>query len=149
MVVAGLALLAAALPCMAEGKKPQKAPEAAPDVLVLSNGDTLHGTLVSAMHGTVKFHSAVLGDVSLPWSKVKELRTADSFAVVDRKDKLLNAQKLAQIPAGPLEVTNQTLTLHPASGTAPAPIPVKQAAYVLSQKTVTEMMQHKQGFLTG
>jgi len=35
------------------------------DVLVLSNGDTLHGKLVSEVGGKVTFHTDSLGDVSV------------------------------------------------------------------------------------
>jgi hypothetical protein len=45
--------------CAAEDKKA----DPAPDTLVLSNGDTLHGKLVQEAGGTVTFHSDPLGDL--------------------------------------------------------------------------------------
>ena len=57
------------------------APDTAPDVLVLSNGDTLHGKFVNAVGGKVTFHSDVLGDISLSWDKIKELHTGQKVAV--------------------------------------------------------------------
>src|SRR5262249_32918651 len=43
----------------------------APDVLVLSNGDTLHGKLLNSSGGKITFHSDPLGDVTLDLDKVK------------------------------------------------------------------------------
>ena len=57
-----------------------QAATATPDVLVLSNGDTLHGKLVNAIDGKVTFHSDPLGDVTLEWDKIKELHTSGNFA---------------------------------------------------------------------
>ena len=51
----------------------------APDVLVLSNGDTLHGKLVSEMAGKVTFHSDPLGDISISWDKIKELHATENL----------------------------------------------------------------------
>ena len=53
-----------------------QAAAAPPDVLVLVNGDTLHGKFVNAIDGKVTFHSDPLGDVNLEWDKIKELHTA-------------------------------------------------------------------------
>jgi hypothetical protein len=47
------------------------AQDAGPDVLVLSNGDILHGKFVSEIGGKVTFHSDPLGDVTLEWGKSK------------------------------------------------------------------------------
>ena len=54
----------------------------APDELVLSDGDTLHGKLVSSADGKIIFHTDSLGDVTLAWDKVKELHTNGKFAVL-------------------------------------------------------------------
>ena len=57
-----------------QGRPGQKsAPNPAPDVLVLSNGDTLHGKFVSETAGKVTFHSDPLGDISVSWDKIKEM----------------------------------------------------------------------------
>ena len=54
--------LSATLTCVAQNK-PADSP--APDVLVLSNGDTLHGKFVSSIQGTITFHTDPLGDLTL------------------------------------------------------------------------------------
>src|SRR5437868_5148394 len=58
----------------------QSKPASDADVLVLSNGDTLHGKFVNEVGGKVTFHSDPLGDVSVPWEKIKELHSAQKLA---------------------------------------------------------------------
>lgn len=85
-----------ACPCHLRGQ----AAVAAPDVLVLINGDTLHGKLVSEVGGTVTFHSDPLGDISLSWDKIKELHTSNSFAVL-KKDKVFGRKM--RLPSPPAQ----------------------------------------------
>ncbi len=58
------------------------------DVLVLSNGDTLHGKFVDAIDGKVTFHCDPLGDLTLEWAKIKELAHRWQFCRLrqDRED---------------------------------------------------------------
>lgn len=124
------------------------APAAAPDVLVLSNGDTLHGKLVSAVDGKVTFHSDPLGDVTLTWDKIKELHSAQKLAVLDKTVKLRGKKNEGQIPVGTLDVENQALTVHTETA-PPPPIPVKNAQYVIDEPTLDKQAFHEPGFLTG
>ena len=71
------------------------AQSAAPDVLVLSNGDTLHGKLVNSSDGKVTFHSDALGDISVSWDKIKELHTSGSYAVLDKNVKIRSKKNAA------------------------------------------------------
>jgi hypothetical protein len=120
----------------------------APDTLVLSNGDTLHGKFVSEISGKVTFHSDPLGDVTLEWSKIKELHTTGTFAVINKNVKIRSRKKSASIPTGTLDVTNQSLSLHTESA-APAPIPVADAAFIMDKGTLDKQLFHSPGFLSG
>jgi hypothetical protein len=71
---------------------------APPDVLILSNGDTLHGKFVNAINGKVTFHSDPLGDVTLDWDKIKELHSSGSFAVFDKNVKIGGRKALPHSP---------------------------------------------------
>ena len=147
LLLLGFALSAITI-CEAQNKPP--APNPAPDVLVLSNGDTLHGKFVNEIDGKVTFHSDPLGDVAITWDKIKELHTAEPFAVLDKTVKLRGKKDESKIPVGTLEVTNQGLTVQPANGApAPAPIPVKNAAYVIDQPTLTKQVFHEPNFFAG
>ena len=126
-----------------------QAKDAAPDELVLSNGDTLHGKLVNEIGGKVTFHSDPLGDVTLGWDKIKELHTNGNFAVIDKNVKLRGKKISRAIPSGTIEVANQSLTLHTDNTAAPAPIPVADAVFIMDKAALDKQLFHSPGFLSG
>jgi Protein of unknown function, DUF481 len=135
------------LPGMAEDKK---APAPEPDVLVLANGDTLHGKLVKEVAGTVTFHSDALGDLNVPWAKIKELHATESFAVLNKNMKSRGRHAVEDLPMGKLDATNEAVTVQPANQqTAPPPIPVKDAQFIVDQATLDKQLNHAPGFFTG
>ncbi len=145
-------LAAAALFCAALQAQPvgqNAASAAAPDTLVLSNGDTLHGKMVSAVEGKVTFHTDSLGDVVIGWDKISELHTTGKFAVLDKSVKLRGKKSEGQIPQGTLDMTGQTGAVHADNAVAPAPIPVKNAEYVVDTPTLDKEMYHEPGFRSG
>lgn len=145
----GVAAIIAALTLTSPAIIPRAAAQAAPepDVLVLSNGDTLHGKLVNEIGGKVTFHSDALGDISVAWDKIKELHTNGSYAVLPKNMKI-RGRKNTQIPSGPLEVTNQSVTVH-TENAAPAPIPVADAAYIMDKPTLDKQLYHHPGLGSG
>ena len=132
--------------CSAQSKP---APNPVPDVLVLSNGDTLHGKFVNEVDGKVRFHSDPLGDVTLPWNKIKELRTNQKFAVLDKNVKLRGKKNAGQIPIGTFEMENQVVTVHPENAVAIAPIPVKDAQYIMNDAALRKQFYHTPNLFTG
>jgi len=125
-----------------------KPPSTPPDVLVLSNGDTLHGKFVMLVGGKVAFHSDPLGDLSIPWDKIKELHTEGKFAVLDKNVKLRGKKEANQIPVGPITVTDQAITVHTEAAPV-APIPVKDAQYIVDKPTLDQQIFHRPSFLSG
>lgn len=121
----------------------------APDVLVLNDGDTLHGKLVKEVDGTVTFHSGALGDITAKWADIKELHTAEPFAVLNRNNPIRGPRGAANIPVGTLDMTGQALTIHALHGAAPAPVPVADVSYLIDQATLTEQVFHQPGIFTG
>ncbi len=134
--------LGTAMTCAAQTKP-------APDVLVLSNGDTLHGKLVSNVQGTVTFHSDVLGDISLTWDKIKELHTSEPFAVIDNKRKITGKKQAAQIPTGTLQVADGTLTLQPETAAPPEQMPVKSTQFIMDEATLDKQLNHRPSWRAG
>jgi len=132
-----------AAPRQATGQGP-----ASSDVLVLSNGDMLHGKLVNSSDGKITFHSEALGDVAVSWDKVKELRTSGNYAILEKGVKTRNKRNAAAIPEGQLEVTNNSVAIHSEKG-ASAPIPVANAQYIMDAGTLDKQLYHQPGFLTG
>lgn len=128
----------------------QQAPDqnAAPDVLVLSNGDTLHGKLMGEAGGTVTFHTDPLGDVNVTWDKIKELHTAQKFAVLKPDQELRHRRNVKSLPVGTVAMTDQSVQLQPANQAAPATVPIKDAAYIVDEATLTKQAGEP-GFFVG
>lgn len=138
--------LGTTLTCVAQTKS---ASNSAPDALVLSNGDTLHGKFVNAIHGKVTFHSDPLGDITLDWEKIKELRTGQTVAVIDKSVKLQGRKNEGKIPTGTVEVANKAVTVQPESGSALPPILEENVPYMLDEATFNKQIHHTPGFLQG
>ena len=145
--ILGAAILNLTLNCAAQSKP--AAPDPAPDVLVLSNGDTLHGKFVSEMGGKVTFHSDPLGDVAIAWDKIKEMHVAEPFAVLNKNVKVRGKKSAGQIPAGTFDVTDKAVTVHPEKAAAPAPIPVADAEYIIDEPTLNKQVFGQPSFFSG
>lgn len=144
-LVVPVAFLSVTVPCLAQGKP---ANDAAPDVLVLSNGDTLHGKFVNALGGKVTFHSDPLGDVTVAWDKIKEMHTSAKLAVLDKTVKLRGKDSAKQIPVGTVDVADQAVTIHTEAAPSVAPIPIKNAEYIVDKPTLDKQMFHEPGFFS-
>jgi len=127
----------------------QPASADASDVMVLGNGDTLHGNLVKEVDGKVTFHADGLGDLNVPWSDVKELHSSRRFAVLDKTVKLRGKKNAGQIPVGSIDVQDQTVTVRVENSGVSAKIPVKNAAYIVDQATLNQQVYHQPSFLAG
>ena len=143
-----LALCATLLACSVAAHAQAK-PVAAPDTLVLSNGDILHGTFVNEINGTVTFHSDPLGDLKLDWGKIKELRTNHPFAVINKNVKLRVGRAPSNLPTGTVEVSENSLTIHPENGAALAPLPVKDVPFILDQGVIDHQVGRKYSIVSG
>lgn len=141
------AVLSAAALCAAQSKP--AAPNPAPDVLVLSNGDTLHGKFVSETAGKVTFHSDPLGDFTLGWDKIKELHVAGKFGVLNQTVATRGRKGVVQFPVGAFDVADQKVTVHPENAPAPAPFPVAKAQYIMNREALDKQINHEPGFFAG
>jgi hypothetical protein len=135
--------------CAAQSKPTPAAPNSAPDELVLSNGDTLHGKFVSESGGKVTFHSDPLGDVSITWDKVKELHASGKFGVLQNNVQLIGKRRIRQVPTGTIDMADQTVTVHAESAQALAPIPVKNAQFIFDEPTINKYVAHQPSFFQG
>jgi hypothetical protein len=125
------------------------APAPAPDVIVFSNGDQLTGKLLHAVNGTVTFHSDILGDVSVTWDKIKSLRSAQKFAVIQQGQQVSRKTLDSQIVQGTVAVDNQQVEVTPAPGGTPKEIPAKNAQYLVDEDTYMKVIHGRTGFLHG
>lgn len=140
-----MAALGMSLPVIAQGKPDAKLES---DVLVLANGDTLHGKLVDEIAGKVTFHTDALGDVTVGWDKIKELHTSQKFAVLSDQQKKRGRRAAMRLPTGSLEVANQEVTIRPENGPAEPPLPVKHAQFIMDAVTLDKQVNHEPGLLS-
>src|SRR5258708_3294985 len=82
----GLAILIAVPHLRAQSPKPDTKPE--PDVLIFTDDEKLIGHLVRTTGASVTFKSDMAGEITVEWSKIRELRTRQPFAVIQKNVKL-------------------------------------------------------------
>ncbi len=127
----------------------KKAPPPPPDVIIFSNGDQLSGTFVREVGGSIAFHSDIVGDINVPWDKIKELRTKTKLAVLDKSVTPQRHKLPPNVPQGTITVEDSLITVHPDNGVMIEPIPVKNAKFIVDEKTMTKELIGKPGFLEG
>src|ERR1700693_3764009 len=136
-----------ALFCMAHYASAQ-APAAGPDTIVFINGDKLAGKFVSSSGSSVKFKSDVLGDITVDWSKVKELHTSSKVAVIRKGVQLGKHNDTATIPQETLNRENQPLQVA-SPPQPPQSIPVGDSSVIVDQPSFDKALHHAPGFLHG
>lgn len=117
-----------------------------PDTLTLTNGEKLIGQFERSSGSAVTFKSNSVGEVNVDWSKIQELRTSGQFAVADKNVKLGRRSDLTKVPRGTLTMTNNTLTVTPATG-APVQMPVADAGHIIDTATFDRDLLNHPGFL--
>jgi hypothetical protein len=125
-----------------------QAPPAAkpqPDVLIFTDGEKLIGQLQSAKGDSVVFKSDMAGEITVPWSKIQELRTARPFAVIGKNTKLRRHADVSQVPQGGVVMTDQKIAVQPAAG-APQTVPVADAGFVLGEPEFQKAINREAGF---
>ena len=155
-----LALLLLITPAVFPRAMAQDAP-AAPnkDVIVFTNGDSLSGTLLREVGGNIVFKSDMAGEITVPTAKIKEVRTAGSFAVLQHGVPVRESEKV--VPA-PILITPESVTTNPPNqaeqagnaqpSASPQPgeaIPQPKVAYVIDAATFNKDLRGTPGFFHG
>src|SRR2546423_10067259 len=109
LIAFGSVILALA-PSMLPAQSP--APEEKPDVVLLNSGETLLGVLESSDPEAVTFNSRGLGQITVAWTKVKELHSVKAFAVIPKSERLQNQSQAQSVAEGPIAVENQQITVN-------------------------------------
>jgi hypothetical protein len=112
----------------------------APDTILFNSGERLSGHLVSATGATLVFASEALGNVTVPWSKVKELHTSGSFAVIPQGVEIKKNGDTSSIASGPLTVADQKIT-------APAAADVSATQNIVDTAAFQHAVTSREGFL--
>lgn len=126
-----------------------QAPSAAgPDELVFVNGDKLVGHLETSTGTSVAFKSDMAGEIAVDWSKVKELRSSQKFAVIPKGVTLKRNGDTSQIPQGTVSATAQTIQVATAAP-APVTIPVSSTAEIVDQPSFTKAVSERPSIFRG
>lgn len=120
-----------------------------PDVLLFNDGEKLTGHFVKSTGTNVTFKSDALGDVTVDWSKIKELESTAKVAVIPKDVKLRHHVDASTIPQGTLSVSNQQVHLAPAPAAAPQPIPLANTGVIVDQAGFDKALNHQPGFFAG
>ena len=124
----------------------QDKPKAQPDTIVFTNGDQLSGKFVQAIGNTVTFHSDIVGDVNVDWSKIKELHTAEKLAVLDKNVQIKHGQIPSSVPIGKISVANDQITVESMTNATIPAIPIKNAQFVVDETTLNKQIRGEPGF---
>ena len=128
------------------------APPAKPatDTLVLTDGEQLIGKLVKVRSGSITFHSDIVGDVTVPIAKIKELHTAQSaqFAVVEKNQRITRKNAVRDIPVGVIAIQDDAIHVAPA-GAPEKSIPASNVAFLIDEATYNRELHNTQDFLYG
>jgi hypothetical protein len=132
----------AALLLNAQANKP------GPDTIVFMNGDKLVGQFVRSTDSSVAFKSDALGDLTIDWSKVKELQTSAKVAVIGKGVKLYRKEVPRDVPQGTLAMQDQKLQITPAAGAPVQSIPIAATAVVLDQTAFQNAINRTPGIFS-
>ncbi len=117
-------------------------PKPEPDVLLFTDGERLTGHFVKSSGASLTFHSDALGDITVDWSKVKELQSSAKVAVIPKGVRLRKRSEAASIPQGTLSMQDQQVHL----AEPPKSIPVGDAGQIVDQADFQKALSHQPGF---
>lgn len=120
-----------------------------PDTIVFTNGDRLTGAFIREVGGIVTFRSDIVGEISVPWSKIKELHSNASMAVLKSSIAVHRGQIRSQVPEGSIAVSDNMITVQPANQATIPPIPTKNVEYIIDETTLKKEVLNRPGFFAG
>ncbi len=119
----------------------------APDTLIFVNGEQLTGELEHANADGVTFKSPMVGEVTVKWANVKELRSDKNFAILSAKQKLTRRDALAVVPQGKIAVAGKQITV--SSNTGIKVVPLANADRIIDAAGFDKALTHPPGLLQG
>ncbi|MGH9586618.1 MAG: DUF481 domain-containing protein [Acidobacteriaceae bacterium] len=127
----------------------QAAPSGTPDLLVLENGDRLSGKFLRVVSGDVVFHDDILGDITVPIAKVRELHTQTKVAVLNKGISMRRGQIPANLPEGSVVIAHDLVTVHPENNATIPAIPLANAEYIVDDATLRKQVYGHPGLGEG
>jgi len=114
-------------------------PKPQPDVLLFTNGDQLTGKLIRADSGSVVFKSDMAGELTIPFDKIKELRSSGSFSMLKKGP----PSKTNLVGQGQVNVADNKVTV---TQVPPVTLAIKEVGYVIDTPTYNREVNHQLGF---
>lgn len=140
----------AAVPAVSDGAAAAQAqPASSPDLLVLANGDRLTGKFVRVVAGDLTFHDDILGDITVPLAKVRELRTGTKVAILNKGVVTRRGQLPANLPEGTVAIANSMITVQPGNNATIPAIPLANAQYIVDDATLQKQVFGHPSFSQG
>jgi len=102
-----------------------------PDVLICTSGEKFIGELKSATSATVTFNSQAAGEVSVPWSKVKELHSTHRFAVIPKNVKISGGEEAKKVPEGTISAADKRIQIKPETKAAVRTVAIADSGHVV------------------
>jgi len=118
------------------------------DTITFTNGDQLTGKLAKVVYGTVSFHSDMLGDLSIPLTKIKSMHTAEAFAAGSKEHHLTKKNVAEQLPAGKIALEGDTLKVLLPEGKVQE-FPTKDIGFMLDEPAFQRELHNESDFLYG
>ncbi len=122
----------------------QTAPKPEPDTLILNDGEKLIGHLVRSTGAAVRFKSDLLGEVTVDWSKIKELHAAGQYAVIPKDVKLKPKAGTLTVPEGTISEADQKIAVTTDAGVKS--VPVADTGVVIERPAFEKAMDGGPGF---
>ena len=119
-----------------------------PDVLIFSDGEKLIGHIVSATTASVIFKSDMAGQITADWSKIQELQSSATYAVIPKGTKLRKSEDAKVVPQGPIALEDQKVQVTPAAPAQPQTIPVPNVGNVVTEAEFQRAFE-RTGFFHG
>ena len=132
-------LFSLSLPAAAQDAA-QNASAADEDYILFKNGEKLIGKLQRSTGDTVEFKSDMAGKVTVKWSKIKELHSPRSFAVVEKGVTLHTNESDRKIPQGAVAVADGDVTVDQGPQQPTLTLPLSDTADLIDQSTFSRVV---------
>src|ERR1700734_2107037 len=123
-------------------------PKPGPDILLFADGERLTGHFVKSAGSSLTFKSDALGEITVDWSKVKELQSAAKVAVIPKSVRLRKPVDGSKIPQGTLSMQDQQVHLTATPPEQSKSIPVADAGLIIDQTGFQNALTHQPGFFS-
>ena len=126
---------------------PTPSASAPSDTITFINGDTLKVELKDATSDGVTFKSPVVGELTVKWEKIKEVKSDRDFAVLAKNEKLKRKTASSVAPQGPISIADNKVEVHTPSGSKTLPVP--ETNHVIDKAAFDKAINHTPGLLSG